>query len=44
MDSKLLQKSTYDYFLPEELIAQRPIEPRDNSRMLVFHKNDSQPL
>lgn len=42
MDSKLLQKSTYDYFLPEELIAQKPIEPRDNSRMLVFHKNDSQ--
>lgn len=29
-------KSTYDYFLPQELIAQTPAEPRDSSRMLVF--------
>lgn len=28
--------STYDYFLPENLIAQTPAEPRDSSRMLVF--------
>ncbi|MFQ6724315.1 MAG: tRNA preQ1(34) S-adenosylmethionine ribosyltransferase-isomerase QueA [Clostridia bacterium] len=28
--------NTYDYFLPEELIAQTPVEPRDSSRMLVF--------
>lgn len=28
--------STYDYFLPENLIAQTPAEPRDYSRMLVF--------
>ena len=41
MENKLLQKSTYDYFLPEELIAQKPIEPRDSSRMLVLHKENS---
>lgn len=29
-------KSTYNYFLPEELIAQTPLEPRDSSKMLVF--------
>lgn len=29
-------KSTYWYDLPEELIAQTPIEPRDNSRLLCF--------
>ena len=29
-------KSTYNYFLPEELIAQTPLEPRDSTRMLVF--------
>lgn len=34
----LLLKSTYDYNLPEELIAQHPVEPRDSSKMLVFHR------
>ncbi len=29
-------KSTYNYDLPEELIAQTPLEKRDSSRMLVF--------
>lgn len=29
-------KSTYYYDLPEELIAQTPLEKRDSSRMLVF--------
>ena len=24
-----------DYHLPEELIAQRPVEPRDSARLLV---------
>ncbi len=28
-------KSSYDYYLPDELIAQTPIEPRDASRLLI---------
>lgn len=28
-----------DYALPEELIAQEPIEPRDRSRLLVLHRD-----
>lgn len=35
----LLKKSSYFYDLPQELIAQTPIEPRDHARMLVYHKN-----
>ena len=31
--------SDYDYVLPEELIAQRPIEQRDHSRMMVIHRS-----
>ncbi len=27
-----------DYYLPEELIAQFPVEPRDNSRLLVVNR------
>jgi len=30
--------SDYDYLLPEELIAQRPLTRRDESRMLVLHR------
>ena len=30
--------STYDYYLPEELIAQTPLEKRDESRLLVFNR------
>ena len=30
----------YDYILPEALIAQRPIEPRDASRLLVLGRDD----
>lgn len=32
-------KSSYYYDLPEELIAQTPIEPRDSSRLLVCKKD-----
>ncbi len=31
--------SEFDYFLPEELIAQHPCEPRDHSRLLMLDKN-----
>ncbi len=30
------KKSTYFYNLPEELIAQKPIEPRDHSKLLAY--------
>ena len=32
------KKSTYNYYLPEELIAQSPANPRDSARLLVFDK------
>ena len=28
----------FDYYLPEELIAQTPIEKRDESRLMVLDK------
>ena len=34
----MLKKSDFGYHLPEELIAQTPIEPRDHSRLLVYHR------
>lgn len=30
--------ATYDYNLPEEQIAQCPVDPRDHCRMMVLHK------
>lgn len=30
--------SLFDYYLPKELIAQEPIEPRDNSRLMVLDR------
>lgn len=33
-----LKKSDFWYNLPEEQIAQTPAEPRDSSRMLVYHR------
>ena len=35
-----MKTSDFDYELPEELIAQTPIEPRDHSRLLVYHRRD----
>jgi len=35
---KKLSTKDFDYHLPEELIAQTPIEPRDHSRLLVYHR------
>lgn len=34
-----LKKSDFYYDLPEELIAQTPLEPRDSSRLLVLGRN-----
>ena len=34
---EILRTSDFDYHLPEELIAQTPAEPRDSSRLLVYH-------
>ena len=36
----LLLRSSYYYDLPENLIAQFPIEPRDSSRLLVFNRKE----
>ncbi|MDA8235965.1 MAG: tRNA preQ1(34) S-adenosylmethionine ribosyltransferase-isomerase QueA [Clostridia bacterium] len=33
-----MKVSDFDYYLPEELIAQEPVEPRDASRLLVLAK------
>ncbi len=35
-----MRTADFDYFLPEELIAQTPVEPRDHSRLLVYHRKD----
>ena len=31
--------SEFDYFLPEELIAQSAVEPRDHSKLLKINPN-----
>ena len=38
-NDRLLKKSSYFYDLPQELIAQSPVTPRDSSRLLVCRKN-----
>lgn len=35
-----MKKSDFFYHLPEELIAQTPIEPRTASRLMVLHKDN----
>ena len=35
-----MKASDFHYDLPEALIAQTPIEPRDHSRMLVYDRAD----
>lgn len=35
-----MKTSDFDYNLPEELIAQTPMEPRDHSRLLVYDRKD----
>jgi S-adenosylmethionine:tRNA ribosyltransferase-isomerase len=34
-----MKTADYDFFLPEKLIASRPHEKRDRSRLLVLHRN-----
>ena len=36
----LLSTKSYYYDLPEALIAQTPAEPRDSSRLLVYHRDN----
>lgn len=35
-----MKTSDFDYILPEELIAQQPMEPRDVSRLLIYSRAD----
>ena len=35
-----MKTSDFDYELPEELIAQTPMEPRDHSRLLVYRREN----
>ncbi|AVX21471.1 MULTISPECIES: tRNA preQ1(34) S-adenosylmethionine ribosyltransferase-isomerase QueA [Carboxydocella] len=35
-----MRVSDFDFFLPEELIAQQPVEPRDHSRLLVLFRQE----
>ncbi len=34
-----MKTAEYDFFLPEELIASRPVDERDQSRLLVLHRD-----
>lgn len=42
MTEKDLKTSDFFYALPERLIAQSPIEPRDASRLLVYHRDSKE--
>ena len=36
-----MRTSDFDYYLPQELIAQIPLEPRDHSRLMVLERSDA---
>ena len=38
-DPTFMKTSDFNYDLPESLIAQTPVEPRDHSRLLVYHRS-----
>ena len=40
LESPVIRISDFDYSLPQELIAQTPIEPRDASRLLVLNRSN----
>ena len=33
-----MKTDDFDYYLPEELIAQHPLDKRDNSRLMVVNR------
>ena len=35
-----MKTDDFDYYLPQELIAQTPLEKRDSSRLLVLNKDN----
>ncbi len=35
-----MKTSDFDYYLPEKLIAQTPVSPRDSSRLLVYDRKE----
>jgi S-adenosylmethionine:tRNA ribosyltransferase-isomerase len=35
-----MKTSDFEYHLPPELIAQTPVEPRDQSRLMILHRSD----
>ena len=37
-----MNKSDFYYDLPEELIAQEPVEPRDSAKLLVYDRHNQQ--
>jgi len=41
-DQDIYNLKTYYYHLPEELIAQYPVEPRDEARLLVLNKDNGE--
>ncbi|MFN6991204.1 MAG: tRNA preQ1(34) S-adenosylmethionine ribosyltransferase-isomerase QueA [Fervidobacterium sp.] len=36
----LYKLDSYDYYLPEELIAQEPVEPRDHSKLMILDRKN----
>lgn len=38
--NQALQTSSYDFSLPEELIATHPAEPRESARLMVYNRSD----
>ena len=36
-----MRTSDFNYYLPQELIAQTPLEPRDHSRLMVLGRSDN---
>ncbi|MBE5734994.1 MAG: tRNA preQ1(34) S-adenosylmethionine ribosyltransferase-isomerase QueA [Clostridiales bacterium] len=40
MDKKIFELETYNYNLPEDRIAQFPLEKRDEAKLLVYNKSD----